>query len=192
MPKVPAPTHDAIIGPSSKLLRNLRIKFIAINMATTTLLLATIFAVILYADYTSRINTIESGLEGVITEVTAPQIPQLSATQRLSTGGNAPVATSGSTSGTYSLSSGSSGRLGSHHRLVEERRQLRRADVRLQRQRQRHLHHGRKLHERQDSRVGHPRGERAGARKQGRERVPVPTTTFTTPSARPPPTPATT
>lgn len=108
MPKVPSPTHDAIIGPSSKLLRNLRIKFITINMATTTLLLATIFAIILYADYTSRINTIENELEGVITEVTAPQIPQLSATQRLSTGGNAPVATSGSTSGTYSSNPGSS------------------------------------------------------------------------------------
>lgn len=97
MPKVPKASHDAIIGPSSKMLRTLRIKFIAINMLTIMLVLLTTFAIILYADYMTRIHMIEDQLQGVITEATSRQAPQLSSTQRLSTDGRTPVATSGNT-----------------------------------------------------------------------------------------------
>lgn len=109
MPKVPAVSHDAIIGPSSKMLRNLRIKFIVINMATVVLLMAVTFSVILYADYVSRVDTIEQELTNVIVGVSSPQVPQLSTTQPLSTGDNAPVVTYGSRSQSHSTGSDSSG-----------------------------------------------------------------------------------
>lgn len=109
MPKVPRTNHDAIIGPSSRMLRTLRVKFIAINMLTIMLVLVTTFAIILYADYMTRIHQIEDGLQGVITEATSSQAPQLSSTQRLSTDGRTPVATSSNSSTDPAASSISAG-----------------------------------------------------------------------------------
>lgn len=108
MPKVPITGHSDIIGPSATMLRNLRIKFIAINMLMIAAVLITTFVVILYADYMSRLNMIETELENAITEVTTPQAPQLSSTQRLVTGENQPVPTYGGTSSGSSNPSGSS------------------------------------------------------------------------------------
>lgn len=108
MPKIPKASRSDIIGPSSKMLRTLRIKLIAINMLCSGLVLITTFAIILYADYNSRLNTIRTELDAVIAEVTAPQVPQLSSTQRLTSGGNAPIPTT-STSPSSSSASESSG-----------------------------------------------------------------------------------
>lgn len=105
MPKISRASQSDIIGPSSKMLRNLRIKLIAINMLCIGLVLITTFAIILYADYNSRLNTIETELEMVIAEATAPQVPQLTSTQRLTTGDKAPVPTSGISSNNTSASS---------------------------------------------------------------------------------------
>lgn len=108
MPKIPKASRSDIIGPSSKMLRTLRIKLIAINMLCIGLVLVTTFAIILYADYNSRLNTIRSELDAVITEATSPQVPQLTSTQRLTTGDRSPVPTS-STSSSSTGSSASSG-----------------------------------------------------------------------------------
>lgn len=105
MPKIPIASQSDIIGPSSKMLLVLRIKLIAINMLCIGLVLITTFAIILYADYNSRLNTIESELETVIAEATAPQVPQLTSIQKLTDGDRAPVPTSGFSSTSSNASS---------------------------------------------------------------------------------------
>lgn len=104
MPKIPISSRSDIIGPSSKMLRTLRIKLIAINMLCIGLVLVTTFAIILYADYNSRLHTIESELEMVIAEATAPQVPQLTSIQKLAKGSDAPVPTAGLSSSSTNTS----------------------------------------------------------------------------------------
>ncbi len=102
MPKSSRTKNSAIIGPSSMMLRTLRIKFIAINMLLAVLVLATAFAAVLYTDYTTRYNAIMSELRSVIATVDMPHVPQIATTQKLTSSSKPPSAISavGATAGT--------------------------------------------------------------------------------------------
>lgn len=66
-----------------RMLRILRIKFIALNMLLGAVVLAVAFGVIIYADYSSRLATVYSELDLVLANLSSLDVPQIAGVQTL-------------------------------------------------------------------------------------------------------------
>ncbi len=70
-----------------KLLRNLRSKFILMNMLLAALVLGVAFGVVCYLDYMNRLTTVYDELDVVLAEVATPDVPQIDSIRPLTTVG---------------------------------------------------------------------------------------------------------
>ncbi len=68
-----------------KLLRNLRSKFILMNMLLAALVLSVAFGVVCYLDYMNRLTTVYDELDVVLAEVATPDVPQIDSIRPLTT-----------------------------------------------------------------------------------------------------------
>lgn len=103
-------------------LKTLRAKFIAINMAMAILVLAGTFGVVSSWDYSSRIDTVYSELNYVLTEATTPHAEQLTSTQPLKQTDEGATASGAAASGTNGSAGQTSSTTGSTTASTTENR----------------------------------------------------------------------
>lgn len=102
-----------VMQTQPKLLRNLRIKFILMNMLLAAVVLAIAFGVVCYLDYMNRLTTVYDELDMVLAEVATPDVPQIDSIRPLTSGGAADVGTNANAAATTGAGGGAGGGTGS-------------------------------------------------------------------------------
>lgn len=97
---------DSGIEHEPVLLRTLRVKFIFMNMLLAAIVLTLAFGVICYLDYTSRLNTVYSSLEAVLSDAATPDVPQITSIQQLTNDQGVTIGSDGSLKSSGTKTSG--------------------------------------------------------------------------------------